>query len=202
MQIQKYTLGNLRSNCYIVFNETNAFVIDPGFENDLVYKFLENQDLKLDFIYLTHGHYDHISGVKQLKSIYPDAPVYAPKKDLWWMTTYYEQKFNDTVPLDHLIGEPFTMDWQDLTLEVFDTPGHSDGGTILYIKDIDVLFSGDTLFFQTIGRTDIPYSDTDTLIESVKKIYQLIPDETRVYPGHGKPTSIGHEKKYNPFVKG
>lgn len=200
MQIQKFTLGNLRSNCYIVFNETNAFIIDPGYENDVVEKFIENHGLDVDFIYLTHGHYDHVGGVKQLKDLY-QCRVYAPKKDIFWTKTYAKDKLGYEIPVDQYINEPFSIDFYDITLEVIETPGHSEGGTILYSSDIDVMFSGDTLFFQTIGRTDIPYANTEDLIKSVKKIYQLIPDQTRVYPGHGKPTSIAHEKKYNPFVK-
>ena len=200
MQIQKFTLGDLRSNCYVVFNETNAFIIDPGYENDIVSKFIENHGLDVDFIYLTHGHYDHVGGVKQLKDMY-QCRVYAPKKDIFWTKNYALNKLGYEIPVDQYIEEPYAIFWQDLDLQVFETPGHSEGGTILYIPEIDVMFSGDTLFYHTVGRTDIPYANSEKLVESIKKIYKLIPDQTRVYPGHGRATTIIEEKKNNPFVR-
>jgi len=200
MQIQKFTLGDLRSNCYVVFNETNAFIIDPGYENDIVSKFIENHGLDVDFIYLTHGHYDHVGGVKQLKDMY-QCRVYAPKKDIFWTKDYALNKLGYEIPVDQYIEEPYAIFWQDLDLQVFETPGHSEGGTILFIPEIDVLFSGDTLFYHTVGRTDIPYANSEVLVESIKKIYKLIPDQTRVYPGHGRATTIIEEKKNNPFVR-
>ncbi len=201
MQIQKFTLGDLRSNCYVVFNETNAFIIDPGYENDIVSKFIENHGLDVDFIYLTHGHYDHVGGVKQLKDLY-QCRVYAPKKDIFWTKNYALNKLGYEIPVDQYIEEPYAIFWQDLDLQVFETPGHSEGGTILFIPEIDVMFSGDTLFYHTVGRTDIPYANSENLVESIKKIYKLIPDQTRVYPGHGRATTILEEKKHNPFVRG
>lgn len=199
MQIQKFTLGDLRSNCYIVFNEHSAFVVDPGYESDLITLFLDNQGLKLEFIYLTHGHFDHVGGVKQLKEKY-NCKVYAPKKDLFWLDEYAMTKFGYKIPFDTLFEEPFELSFNGLDLRFYDTPGHSEGGTILYIKDLDVLFSGDTLFYQTIGRTDIPKANYDDLIESVLKIINNFPKQTRVYPGHGKPTDILHEMRNNPFI--
>jgi glyoxylase-like metal-dependent hydrolase (beta-lactamase superfamily II) len=200
MQIQKFTLGDLRSNCYIVFEDMHAFIVDPGYESQAVIDFIETNDLVIDFIYLTHGHIDHVGGVKQLKEKY-HAKVYAPKKDIFWMTTYTKEKLGYDIPVDVLFAEPFEFEWLDLKLKFYDTPGHSEGGTILWIEDLDVMFSGDTLFFQTIGRTDIPYADTATLIKSIERIYQLFPNQTRIYPGHGRTSEIGHEKKYNPYVK-
>ncbi|MFA6800663.1 MAG: MBL fold metallo-hydrolase [Acholeplasmataceae bacterium] len=200
MQIQKYVLGDIKSNCYIVFNETNAFVVDPGYENNHVESFLNEHNLKLDFIYLTHGHFDHVGGVKQLKELY-HTKVYAPKKDLFWLTTFALQHFSYEIPVDQYFEEPFEFKWQDLTLRFFDTPGHSEGGSVLWIKELNVLFSGDTLFFQTIGRTDIPYSNYEDIVKSVKKLYLLFPDITKVYPGHGRSTSIGYEKNNNLFIK-
>ncbi len=200
MQIQKYRLGNLRSNCYIVYNKTNAFVVDPGAENEIVSKFLDDKNLSLDFIYITHGHYDHVRGVRQLKDLYPKAIVYAPKNDKYWLTEFFEEIYGYTVPVDSYIDEPFSLDWQDQSIKCYATPGHSLGGMTLHLEKLHILFTGDTLFYETIGRTDIPESDYATLILSIKKIYKLFPDETVVYPGHGKSSMIGHEKKYNPFV--
>jgi len=200
MQIQKFTLGDLRSNCYVVFNETNAFIVDPGYESPAVINFINQNDLIVDFIYLTHGHYDHIGGVKQLKELY-QTKVYAPIKDSYWLKEYAMKKFGYEIPIDTFFAEPFGFKWEGYDLVFFDTPGHSEGGSILWIKDLDVVFVGDTLFFETVGRTDIPFADPNVLVDSIKKIYQLIPDQTRVYPGHGRATTIEHEKQFNPFVR-
>ncbi len=200
MQIEKFSLGNLRSNCYVVYDETRAFIVDPGFENEVVPKFLEEKGLTPDFIYITHGHYDHIGGVKQLKMLYPDIVVYAPEKDSFWIVDYFTKEFGYKVPVDYFINEPFDLTWKNHPISFHETPGHSLGGMALFMPNDHILFSGDTLFCETIGRTDIPQSDFETLAKSIDHMYDIFPDQTIVYAGHGRPTTIGHEKKYNPYV--
>jgi glyoxylase-like metal-dependent hydrolase (beta-lactamase superfamily II) len=103
--------------------------------------------------------------------------------------------------VDTYIEDRFVLNLEDRTFTVIETPGHSEGGTILCDLDHDLCFSGDTLFFETIGRTDLPFSSFDDIVKSIKKMYQLLPNQTKLYPGHGRPTTIGHEKIYNMFVK-
>ncbi|MBN2300532.1 MAG: MBL fold metallo-hydrolase [Acholeplasmataceae bacterium] len=198
MEIKKFSLGNLRSNCYIVYENKKAFVVDPGYENDEIVPFLKTNDLKLEGIYLTHGHPDHVGGVKQLKDIY-HCPVYAPKKDEIWLSLSPYNQIGYEIPVDVWMNDLDQIIFLDKEFTVYETPGHSEGGTILSYHHI--LFTGDTLFFQSIGRTDIPFANQQKIYSSIKRIYELFDDVVVIYPGHGRSSTIGHEKKFNPFVR-
>lgn len=198
MKIMKFTLGNLRSNCYIVYENRKAFVVDPGYENDVVIPFLREHNLSLEGIYLTHGHPDHVGGVRQLKESFP-CLVYAPKKDQIWMKLSPFNQIGYEIPVDVWVNDLDVLHFHEKDFVVYETPGHSEGGTVLHHRD--ALFTGDTLFFQSIGRTDIPFSNSKDIYSSIKHIYQLFDDEVIVYPGHGRASTIGHEKKFNPFVR-
>ncbi|TNF08900.1 MAG: MBL fold metallo-hydrolase [Bacillota bacterium] len=198
MKLKIFTLGEIRSKCYILYEEGLAFVIDPGYESDEVLSFLDEEKLIVVKIYLTHGHPDHVGGVKRIKDIY-DAVVYAPEKDKIWLKMSVYNRIGYEIPVDVWVKDLDMISFIGQEFVVYETPGHSMGSTVLYGQDL--LFSGDTLFFQSIGRTDIPLADSQALYKSVKRIYQLFTDETVVYPGHGKPTTIGHEKEFNPFVR-
>ncbi len=199
MQIKRFPLGNLKSNCFIVHNNQKAYIVDPGYESQDVLDFINDNQLDVSFIYITHGHPDHIGGINFLNQ-FLNVPVYAPLKDQWWIDVYGpSQNINATVT--NYIKEPFDISFNGEALKVYDTPGHSEGGTVLYSKTHRYLFTGDTLFFETVGRTDIPHADKDVLVQSIKRMYDLFPEDTVVYPGHGKETSIGHEQTHNPFVR-
>lgn len=199
MHIKKFTLGPLKSNCYIVYHQKNAYILDPGYESQDVLDFILDNQLHIQFIYLTHGHPDHIGGVDFLNKTL-SVPVYAPLKDKWWIDVYAPSQ-GITATITDYIQEPFSIPFIDESLHIYDVPGHSEGGTVIYSKAHQYLFSGDTLFFQTVGRTDIPHADPDKLTKSIQKMYTLFPKDTMVYPGHGKETSIGHEQLHNPFVR-
>jgi len=198
MEIKRFILSNYRSNCYIVYENEKAFVIDPGFESSDVINFIENNNLKLEGIYLTHGHIDHVGGVKQIKDM-TGVTVYAPIKDKIWLENSPYNRLGYVIPVDVWVKDLDVLNFLDQEFTVYETPGHSEGGTVLYSNQ--VLFSGDTLFFETIGRTDIPFASFSVIEESLKRIFKLFDDHTSVYPGHGRPTTIGHEKQFNPFVK-
>lgn len=198
MEIMRFSLGNLKSNCYIVSEEKKAFIVDPGYESEDVTKYIKKYNLDVEAIYITHGHFDHVGGVKQLKDLY-GCPVYAPSKDKIWMSKTTYNQFGYEIPVDHWVKDMDKIDFIGHTFTVYDTPGHSEGSTVLHFESI--LFSGDTLFFQSIGRTDIPLSDSMAIYKSIKRIYELFDEDVVVYPGHGRATDIGHEKKFNPFVK-
>ncbi len=200
MNIQKFTLGMYKSNCYIVYENGQAIVIDPGYESDEVINFIDQNKLNILAIYATHGHIDHVGGIKQIKDRY-QAKVYAPLKDKIWFIDSNYNRLGYEIPVDTYIEDGFVLNLEDHTFTVIETPGHSEGGTILCDLDHDLCFSGDTLFFETIGRTDLPFSSFDDIVKSIKKMYQLLPNQTKLYPGHGRPTTIGHEKIYNMFVK-
>lgn len=198
MEIVKFVLGDIRSNSYVVYENGHAFVIDPGFENDVVIPFLKEKNLTLDAIYITHGHFDHVGGVKQLKDAL-DPKVYAPKQDEVFMGTGPYNRIGYPIPVDQWVDDEDELMLLGHIWKVYLTPGHSPGSSVLFSNQI--LFSGDTLFYQSIGRTDIPFADSKTIYHSVKRIYSLFDDDVIVYPGHGRASTIGHEKKYNPFVR-
>jgi len=199
MEIMKFALGPLKSNCYIVYETGKAFIVDPGYESDDVIKFIKKNQLEIEGIYITHGHVDHVGGVRQLKNLY-DCLVYAPFKDKVWMGKSSYNPLGYEIPVDVWVKEGDVLEFLEHPFTVFETPGHSPGSTVL--STMGLLFSGDTLFFQTIGRTDIPLSSSEEIYKSIKKIYRLFDEDVIVHPGHGRPTEIGHEKKFNPFVKG
>lgn len=198
MEIMKFVLGDYRSNCYVVSDNKRAFVIDPGEQSTEVVDYIKENQFILDGIYLTHGHVDHVGGVKQLKDLF-GTTVYAPKKDKIWFGVGPYNRWGYEIPVDVWVQDLDRIPFLGKTFTVYETPGHSEGSTVLYTDQL--LFSGDTLFFQSIGRTDIPFSDSMTIYKSIKHIYSLFTDDVEVYPGHGRSTTIGHEKKYNPFVR-
>ncbi len=199
MEIMKFSLGNLKSNCYVLSEADHAIIIDPGYESDDVIRYIIKQNLTLEAIYITHGHFDHVGGVKQLKDQF-NCTVYAPIKDKIWMGKSSYNQIGYEIPVDTWVKDGDTFEAIGLIFTVYETPGHSEGSTVLSVDHI--LFSGDTLFYQSIGRTDIPLSDPQAIYRSVKRIYQLFDEDIMVYPGHGRTTDIGHEKKFNPFVRG
>ena len=200
MNIQKFTLGMYKSNCYIVYENDQAIVIDPGYESDEVINFIDQNKLNVLAIYVTHGHIDHVGGVKQIKDMY-QTKVYAPLKDKIWFINSNYNRLGYNIPVDEYIEEGFFINLGDNEFRVIETPGHSEGGTILCDLSHYICFSGDTLFFETIGRTDLPFSSFEDIEKSIKTMYQILPNQTKLYPGHGRPTTIGHEKLYNMFVK-
>jgi hydroxyacylglutathione hydrolase len=198
MEIIKTTLGQIKSNCYIVHENGHALVIDPGYESEEIPNYIKKHQLILDGIYITHGHYDHVGGVKQLKDMFK-CLVYAPIKDKIWLKIGPYNQIGYEIPVDIWVKDLDVYSFIDKQFTVYETPGHSEGGTVLSCED--TLFSGDTLFFQSVGITHIPFADAQTLYKSIKRLYQLFDDHVIVYPGHGKQTTIGHEKRFNPFVK-
>lgn len=187
------------SNCYILEKDGEAVVIDPGFEVANLYNYLENKALNVSKIILTHGHFDHWSGLKKLREIYPDAKLYASSVDDYWYGVSENNPNNYTPKIDVDLKKLEKVEILGNSFKVIKTPGHSAGSISLYYNSL--LFSGDVLFFNSIGRTDLFQGNQDELFSSIKKLYQL-PNETIVYSGHGRPTTIDHEKKTNPFIRG
>jgi glyoxylase-like metal-dependent hydrolase (beta-lactamase superfamily II) len=200
MEIKRFVLSMYQSNCYIVYHNKKAIIIDPGEESQKIVDFIKNNDLKVELIYATHGHVDHVAGIKYLKDIF-NVKTYGPKKDEIWFTNQNYNRLGYPIPIDIYISEGDQIILDDIVFDIYDTPGHSKGGTVLFNKDLNICFSGDTLFHQTIGRTDLPFGDFDEIKASIHKMYDLFPDETKVYPGHGISTTIGFEKLHNQYVK-
>jgi hydroxyacylglutathione hydrolase len=209
MTIDRLILGAYETNCYVLRSDEAAedcLVIDPGLEPERLIDFLEKYHLNPAAVLLTHGHVDHIAGVPALREQFGATKVLIHALDARMLT---EPQMN----LSTMSGMAFRTDPQDVTLQegdviertgvklaVIHTPGHTPGGICLYSRDDAVAFVGDTLFAGSIGRTDFPGGSISQLLASVKEKLFTLPDETKVYPGHGPATTIAHEKAHNPFI--
>lgn len=204
MIIQSLVVGPIQANCFILGDEKTqeAVVIDPGDEAKRILVGLQKQALKLKYIINTHGHFDHVGANKALKEK-TGAPILIHKAEapllaqLSSSAAVWGMHVDDSPPADRLLEDGDKISFGEITLEVIHTPGHSLGGISLYTpKD---LFVGDTLFAGSIGRTDFPGGDYDQLISGVRTRLFVLGDDVRVYPGHGPATTIGQERRYNPF---
>jgi len=193
-------VGAFGVNCYIVYKTGEAVVIDPGEDYERIVQLALEKGLTIKAVLLTHGHFDHIGAVEKLRLA--GAKVYISRED--------SEMLNDgNKNVAYICGFDFsptradcfyddTLDICSIHFEVLKTPGHTPGGVCLLTENL--LFSGDTLFCQSIGRSDFPGGNMAVLKESIKNKLFALPDDTVVYPGHNQPTTIGDEKKYNPFL--
>ena len=220
MKLLKHVVRSMDQNVYIYFDENTkeGVIIDPGAQAAAIAEIIYKNGVYVKAILLTHGHGDHIGAVEALKVKY-NVPVGAHR---WEVPVLADEGLN----LSGMVGESTSMaldltfedgdefKFDNCTLKVIHTPGHTQGGVCYYDAENKVLFSGDTLFYGSVGRTDFPnppvkdgigypsYENTDRLLGSIQTKQYTLPDETKVYPGHGQQSSIGFEKKFNPFVKG
>lgn len=205
MIIKDLVVGPLMANCFIFgCNKTKeAVVIDPGGDADKILLSLADSELKVKYIINTHGHFDHVCGNGKMKDatgadilIHPlDAPMLGMLSS---NAAVFGISVENSPPCDQTIEEGETISFGNISLKVIHTPGHTPGGISLYTDGI--VFVGDTLFAGSIGRTDFPGGDFDTLISSIKTKLFDMEDDMRVLSGHGPETSIGSEKRFNPFV--
>lgn len=207
MQITCMPSGMLGVNTYLaVDEETNkGFIVDPGGHNPSLTQKIKEDGTTVEYIILTHGHCDHICGVAGHREDFPQAKVVAHEDEERMLT---DANFNMstafggacTVNADMFVKDGDELQVGNITLKIFHTPGHSPGGMCIYSAKDNVLFSGDTLFRQSIGRTDFPGSSFDEIAASIHNKLFTLPDATDVYPGHMGPTNIEFEKRNNPFV--
>ncbi|MBO5999912.1 MAG: MBL fold metallo-hydrolase [Lachnospiraceae bacterium] len=201
-----FCLGPVRTNTYIVYRDKSAVIIDPADNGEGIFDAVSDEGLTIEAVLITHAHFDHILGLEGLLSK-KKVPVYAAaaEKELCSDADKNQSAVFQracTVSADHWIedGEAFTAGGIGFTM--IHTPGHTPGSCCYYIDNGDepLLFSGDTLFQASVGRTDLPGGNAKELRQSVMKLYEMLPDNTHVYPGHGEATWLGFEKKYNPYV--
>lgn len=206
MKVEKFVTGIISTNCYLVINEDTkqAVVIDPAACPSYLMSHIKSEGLKIEAILLTHGHFDHIMGIDGFLSEF-DVPVYVHEEDADAMedpvlnqSSTYTSGY--TFDKARYLRDRQTLELAGYTFQVIHTPGHTKGGCCYYVASEGVLFSGDTLFQNSVGRTDFVNSSTSDLVHSVREKLFLLPDDTMVYPGHMGETKIGHEKKYNPYV--
>lgn len=204
MIIKELPVGPLQANCFIVGCEETreAAVIDPGDDVDQILMSLAESKLKVKYIINTHNHFDHVGGNARLKQVTKadllihklDAPML---QHLGTMAKSFGMSVDDSPPADRELEEGDIVKVGNIEMKVVHTPGHSPGGICL-ITD-KAVFAGDTLFAGSIGRTDLPGGDYDTLISGVREKLFVLDDDVTVYCGHGPRTTIGMEKKFNPF---
>lgn len=206
MQVELFPLGPIGTNCYLVGDDSwsKAIVIDPGVHPEPLLERIKN--IEIEAILLTHAHFDHIGGVEALRKL-KNCPVYLHPAEKDWLSDPMKNGSGlwdgaggaiSTAPAEFELHHGDRLTFIGESFSVLHTPGHSPGGVSFYVNSY--CFSGDALFADTIGRTDLPGGDFDQLIESIQTHLFPLPDETRVYPGHGHSTTIGKEKRENPYA--
>jgi glyoxylase-like metal-dependent hydrolase (beta-lactamase superfamily II) len=210
MEIDRLILGAYETNCYVLRKSSAAngcVVVDPGLEVEQLLDFIKRHKLNPAAVVLTHGHIDHIGGVGGLRDNYPDVRVYIHKLDAKMLENSYSNLSTmmgaafSTEPADFSLEDGRVIEQAGVKLQVLHTPGHTPGGICLYSKDEGTVFTDDTLFAESIGRTDFPGGSLEQLLKSVREKLFTLPDDTIVYPGHGPSTTIAQEKTHNQFFQ-
>jgi len=204
--VKSLTLGPIQANCFIIGCEDTkkAVVIDPGAEADRILATLAESSLTVEYIINTHGHFDHVGANKRMKEVTGGKIVIHAKDEpmlnqLSASAAAWGMSAENSPPPDQLVEDGDAIEFGTLSLKVIHTPGHTPGG--ISLQTGDAVFVGDTLFAGSIGRTDFPGGDYGTLISSIQQKLFALAEDTVVYPGHMGNTSIGHEKRTNPFAK-
>jgi glyoxylase-like metal-dependent hydrolase (beta-lactamase superfamily II) len=212
MPVQILTIESqpFAENSYVVWEDrgTDCFVIDPGFEPELIREALNDRGLTLSAIVCTHGHCDHIAGNAALKRAYPNARIIIGAGDAPMLTDSMLNMgapfgFDVTSPpADELVSEGEKLTVAGVEMEVFEVPGHSPGHVVYVIRKTNpvTVLGGDVLFRGSVGRTDFPGGSFEQLKTGIQRVLWPLPDSTVVYPGHGPVTTTGREKRTNPFV--
>ena len=199
-RVIRYVAGAYRTNVYLVYEEESkaAFIVDPGYEFQKIYDDIKRLELDPQYIILTHGHGDHTGGIDLLKKTYPDIKLVASLKERKFLYNRDMSMGKGGIKADMEVSDGDELKVGDIELKFISTPGHTPGGMCILMDG--VLFSGDTLFRMSVGRTDMAGGDEETLLSSIKEKLMTLPDETVVLPGHMDETTIGIERRYNPFV--
>jgi hydroxyacylglutathione hydrolase len=208
MILETFPVGPLQCNCTILGDETTgqAMVVDPGDNIPQILAFLARHKLSLKQIIVTHGHIDHIGGAARLKKA-TGAPVFLNQNDLPQLTMMDMQASwlgvptPEIAPPDTSAEEGMTVGIAGHTAQILHTPGHTQGSICLHFVPENLLLAGDTLFAGSIGRTDLPGGDSKQILRSLHDRLLILPDQTRVIPGHGPATTIGEERQSNPFLQ-
>lgn len=209
LQVKKFVVGPLQENSYLLYRERGgaAVFVDPGDEAERLWQALQEEQLRLTAILLTHAHLDHVGALGPLRER-SGAPVYLHSADdallaeahLHWAA--FGRTIAPLAPAEQALADGQRLDLGIVRLEVIATPGHTPGGVCFWAEPEGLLLAGDTLFRQGIGRTDLPGGDTATLLRSIRQRLFTLPNQAQiaVYPGHGAATILDDERRHNPFV--
>lgn len=206
MKIKCLSSGLVQSNVFIVSKNGEGIVIDCGCPPELLLDYTKKQGIKIKHVILTHGHFDHIYYIDQLRQ-FADVKVHIHQNDLECLSDpkmsglvlFPVQGVSTFAPADNILKDGDEIKLENLTFKIIHTPGHTKGCVCILVEG--ALFSGDTLFKSSVGRTDLPGGSLDELKFSIKEKLYSLPDDTVVYPGHGEATTIGFEKNHNPFCR-
>lgn len=205
--IRQFVVGEVMTNCYFAINEKTKemFIVDPGGQPEFLSAEIEKLGVTPTAILLTHGHFDHVSAAEPLKRKY-DLPVYIHEAE---KETLADPVVNLSIVMmqeprsyqaDHFVRDNDELMIAGCQVRVLFLPGHTAGGVGYYLPQENSVFSGDSLFCESVGRTDFPGGNASTLIRSIREKLFSLPDSTKVYPGHEELTTIGYERVHNPFL--
>ncbi len=205
IKIKTFALGVLQTNCYLLHTEDKALVIDPGGDPGGLINYLKDKGIKLSLILNTHLHFDHIQGNASLARS-TGALIYAPEKDRFLLETEVGSggfmDFPETPEFDFEDIPEGSHDFLGQECLVLSTPGHTPGSLSFYFPSLGAVFVGDLIFQGAVGRTDFPGGDMEILKKSARDKIFTLPDNTVIYPGHGPQSTVGEEKRHNPFFRG
>lgn len=216
IKIGRMVLGACQTNCYFLYRdgEQGCIVVDPADQGVSIYSALQKNGFRVEAILLTHGHFDHIWGLDALRDAANAAAeadgretvkVYAHEAERELLRDARKNVSEQAGRACVTSADVYVKDGQEIaaagmTCKVIATPGHTAGGCCYYFQEAGFLLAGDTLFAESVGRTDFPTGSMSTLVRSIRDKLFVLPEDTKVYPGHGDDTTIGHEKAYNPFL--
>ncbi|MCG8699028.1 MAG: MBL fold metallo-hydrolase [Bacteroidales bacterium] len=210
MTIKTFVFNDFQENTYVLSQNNECIIIDPGCinqsEQDKIDIYIKENNLKAIAVILTHGHIDHIVGTPYLREKY-NIPVYlfhseqVLVQNATNLASLFNFPFEQNVEVDSLLEREGELKIGSFEMEVLHVPGHSPGSVVLYFKDEGTLITGDVIFKNSIGRSDLPGGDYEQLIDGIQTKLLTLPDNIKVYPGHGEPTDIGYERAHNPFLK-
>lgn len=206
MFLDRLVLKPIAENCYIYHDGKDCILFDPGSEYDVIKRYLEKNNLTVKKILLTHCHFDHVGAVAGVKKDYkPELICCIDDTPLLENVSEMASMFNvadvEKPEIDKFVKDGDVIEFNGVDIKVISTPGHTAGSVCYYIESDKILISGDTLFLESIGRTDFPTGSYEDIEKSIKEKLYILPEDTLVYPGHGFHTTIGHEKMNNPFIR-
>lgn len=208
MKIIPVVAGLLETNCYLVANnqtQTSLLVDAPPDSATQIFDILKEEDLELEAVLLTHSHWDHCADLAKIKK-QTNAPIYVHRLDKYRLENPMEHTIIpldfeiEPCPPDYLIDKDETLNFKTAVVRVIQTPGHTEGGVVYIVDSLNSAFVGDTIFYLSVGRTDLPGGDSNLLQKSLNRLLNELPDDYKLFVGHYQETTVGFEKNYNPFL--